>query len=97
LIKVSNCSNGEFATKNNALCSATINLHTILSAKIFAKRQQEIFLQQLDNIEVRSMVLTYSGQFTLANTIAPLLHLSELRKILNAPEADTLEGCIERS
>jgi hypothetical protein len=40
------------------------------------------------------MVLTYSGHVTIANTIAPLLDLSDPRKILSAPEADTLELCV---
>jgi hypothetical protein len=40
------------------------------------------------------MVLIYSGHVTIANTIAPLLNLSEPRKILSASEADTLELCV---
>jgi hypothetical protein len=40
------------------------------------------------------MVLTYSGHVTIVNTIAPLLDLSDPRKILCAAEADTLERFI---
>eukprot|EP00953_Heterococcus_sp_UTEX-ZZ885_P027010 14543-Heterococcus_DN1.PRE.1 len=40
------------------------------------------------------MVLTYRGHVTIANTIAPLLNLSDPRKILRASEADTLELCV---
>jgi hypothetical protein len=78
-------------------CSANINVDTNFCKDITKERSKKFFLSnwptQLAKLAT-SMVLTYRKHGTIANTIAPLLNLSDPRKILRASEADTLELCV---